>query len=161
MTRYARSRRGELPVSSPQFHELLSGPPRTPWSVDNDHGTYRRGERLYLGNAPFSLCTSRCTPPFDHDALCPSCFDSEVERLEAFEANARQIAELLEGCTPGTRAWAWWRYEQHTDPPADEVGTLLALGELSSTEHVRINAAADWGPRPKARADRLKDLHHG
>jgi hypothetical protein len=58
-------------------------------------------------------------------------------------------AELLEACQPGSRPWAYWRFDLgEENPPADGAEgarRLATLGLLSSTEVARLRAGASFG----------------
>ena len=96
-------------------------------------------------------------------------FRSDADALAAWQAHRK---EILSACrsesgartySPGTRPWAWWKFDQNEDPPMCQGGLLDDMGELGAEEReVAIKLARkEWdrwadGLTPEARKQAVK-----
>ena len=79
------------------------------------------------------------------------------EELElAWEAYGREELSLDRGL-PGTRPWAYWKFELGEDPPDNEPVRLAELGLLRDDE---VAAIAERANEARARIDTPAE-HHG
>ena len=82
----------------------------------------------------------RTVPPNDVDVVIdlimgPTEGELTEEELElAWEAYGKDDLRIFNPSRPGTRPWAWWKFELGEDPPDNEPVRLAELGLLRDDE---------------------------
>jgi hypothetical protein len=62
-------------------------------------------------------------------------FPNDDARLRAWEVYRD---EVMESPSPGRRPWAWWKFEEHIDPPTDQRAYLQEHELLTLDEELEL-----------------------
>lgn len=65
-------------------------------------------------------------------------YAGDEERRIAWLMHRDELIVWYRQRRPGHRPWAWWRYERHEDPPADQPTMLRDLGLLTASERLAL-----------------------